>query len=159
MSDSQDTPNDTGKDAGRHTPQDTAAAPHDAERDTASAETPRVRPASAPVDAADMADISRVMVTKAKDGDTRAAEVARKTWRWPQQAVRLALPPVTGAASLAEAHAAVIATARRARRSISRPCWNTAGARSRPSRSSGRSRSSMPSGARLPRTRSVGASD
>src|SRR4051794_29085965 len=111
MSDPQDTLKDTGKDTG--------TAPQDAERDAAPIETARAKPAGQPVaatgqpvDAADMADICRVMVAKAKDGDTQAAEVARKTWRWPPpQAVRIELPPVTGAASLAEAHAAVIATA------------------------------------------------
>jgi hypothetical protein len=75
------------------------------------APNPPARAAGEPIDAADMAEIARVVVAKAKDGDMKAAEVARKTWRWPQQAVRLELPPVTGAASLAEAHAAVIATA------------------------------------------------
>ncbi|MBN9086375.1 MAG: hypothetical protein J0J01_05665 [Reyranella sp.] len=95
----------------KDTPKDTGAAPQETGRDTAPIETVRVKPAGEPVDAADMAEIGRVMVAKAKNGDTRAAEVARKTWRWPQQAVRIDLPPVTGAASLAEAHAAVIATA------------------------------------------------
>ena len=90
---------------------DTAAEPQDTGRDAAPLSTVRVRPAGEPVDAADMAEIGRVMVAKAKEGDTQAAEVARKTWRWPQPAVRLDLPPVTGAASLAEAHAAVIAAA------------------------------------------------
>ena len=77
-------------------------------------ETPqgaRATTASEPVDAADMADIARVVVARAKDGDMRAAEVARKTWRWPQPAVWIDLPPVSDAASLAQAHAAVIATA------------------------------------------------
>lgn len=75
------------------------------------AQAARARPAGEPVDATDMADIGRVVVAKAKNGDMKAAEVARKTWRWPQQAVRLELPPVTDAASLAKAHGAVIATA------------------------------------------------
>jgi hypothetical protein len=75
-------------------------------------EPARARPAGEPIDAADMTDISRVVVAKAKDGDMKAAEVARKTWRWPQQlGARLELPPVTDAASLARAHGAVIATA------------------------------------------------
>jgi hypothetical protein len=69
------------------------------------------KPVGEPIDAADMADIGRVVVAKAKEGDMKAAEVARKTWRWPQTAVHLDLPPVTDAASLAAAHAAVIAAA------------------------------------------------
>jgi hypothetical protein len=95
-------------------PQDTAAAkPPEAPPDTPQAAPQPVpaKPAGEPIDAADMAGIARVVVGKAKDGDMRAAEVARKTWRWPQQAVRLELPPVSDAASLAEAHGAVIATA------------------------------------------------
>lgn len=102
-------------------PQDTAAkppeapqeAPPDASPDAPQAEAPTepVPPAREPVDTADMTGIGRVMVAKAKEGDTKAAEVARKTWRWPQQAVRLVLPPVSDAASLAVAHGAVIATA------------------------------------------------
>jgi len=69
------------------------------------------KPPGEPIDAADMADIGRVVVAQAKGGDMRAAEVARKTWRWPQPAVHVDLPPVTDAASLAAAHAAVIAAA------------------------------------------------
>jgi hypothetical protein len=64
-----------------------------------------------PIDAADMAEIARVVVAKAKEGDMKAAEVARKTWRWPQPAAQVDLPPVTDPASLAAAHAAVIAAA------------------------------------------------
>jgi len=71
--------------------------------------TAPAKPAGEPIDAADMAEVARVVVARAKDGDMRAAEVARKTWRWPQ--VRLDLPPVSDAASLAHAHATVIATA------------------------------------------------
>jgi hypothetical protein len=103
MSDARETataPQGAGQEAGQDAGQ--AAAP---------IETGRARPAGAPVDMADMADIGRVMVAKAKGGDVQAAEFARKTWRWPQQVVRLDLPPVTGTASLAEAHAAVIAKA------------------------------------------------
>lgn len=70
------------------------------------------KPAGQPIDAADMADIGRVVVAQAKGGDMRAAEVARKTWRWPPRAVRIDnLPPVTDPASLAAAHAEVIAAA------------------------------------------------
>jgi hypothetical protein len=83
------------------------AEPHDA----ASTQPARARPAREPIDAADMAEIARVVVARAKDGDMKAAEVARKTWRWPQPAVCIDLPPVTDAASLAQAHAAVIAEA------------------------------------------------
>jgi len=74
--------------------------------------TAPAKPAGEPIDAADMTEIARVVVARAKDGDMKAAEVARKTWRWPQQAVRLnGLPPVTDATSLAQAHAEVIAAA------------------------------------------------
>jgi hypothetical protein len=69
------------------------------------------KPPGEPIDATDMAEIARVVVAQAKDGDMKAAEVARKTWRWPQPAVHVDLPPVTDAASLAAAHAAVIAAA------------------------------------------------
>jgi hypothetical protein len=74
-------------------------------------QTGRAKPAGEPIDAVDMAEIARVVVAKAKDGDMKAAEVARKTWRWPQPAVQVDLPPVTDPASLAAAHAAVIAAA------------------------------------------------
>ena len=77
----------------------------------AAIEPARAKPTREPIDAADMAEIARVVVARARDGDMRAAEVARKTWRWPQQSVLLDLPPVGDAASLARAHAAVIAAA------------------------------------------------
>lgn len=94
-------------------PTDAAAKPQEAPQDAAQGapQTVPAKPAGEPIDAADMAEIARVVVAKAKDGDMKAAEVARKTWRWPQPTVRLALPPVTDAASLAQAHGAVIATA------------------------------------------------
>ena len=92
-------------------PQETSAETQDTAQDAAPAEIVRKKPAGEPIDAADMAGIARVVVARAKDGDMKAAEVARKTWRWPQQAVHIDLPPVTDAASLAEAHGAVIATA------------------------------------------------
>ena len=70
------------------------------------------KPAGEPVDAADMAQIGRVVVAKAKDGDMKAAEVAYKIRRWQPPEVRLDdLPPVGDAASLAAAHAKVIAAA------------------------------------------------
>lgn len=95
MSDSDDTP----------TPLAAPAPPQ------ATAPAVPAKPVGEPIDAADMADIGRVVVAKAKEGDMKAAEVARKTWRWPQTAVHLDLPPVTDAASLAAAHAVVIAAA------------------------------------------------
>jgi hypothetical protein len=106
MSDSSDTAT-TPQEARQEARQETR---QEAGQDAAPAGTGRARPAGTPVDTADMADIGRVMVARAKDGDVQAAEFARKTWGWPQP-VRLDLPPVTGAASLAAAHAVVIATA------------------------------------------------
>jgi len=112
MSNPQETPKDTRQETPADSPKKTATAPQQAGQDAPPSEPVRARPAAPPVAAADMAEICRVMVAKAKDGDTQAAEVVRKTWRWPPpQAVQIALPPVTGAASLAEAHAAVIAMA------------------------------------------------
>ena len=106
-------------------PQDTAAkppealqeapqvAPPDASPDAPQAEAPAepVPPARDPVDTADMTGIGRKMVALAKDGNTKAAEVARKTGRWAQQAGRSVTPPVSGAASVAEADGAVVADA------------------------------------------------
>ena len=70
------------------------------------------KPAGEPIGAADMADVARVVVAKAKDGDMKAAEVAYKIRRWQPPEVRLDdLPSVGDAASLAEAHAKVIAAA------------------------------------------------
>jgi hypothetical protein len=97
-------PNDTTEPQGAP-PNEPQAAPQTAPQAL------RAKPAGEPVDAADMADIARVVVAKAKDGDMKAAEVARKTWRWPQPVVWIDLPPVSDAASLARAHAEVIAAA------------------------------------------------
>ena len=70
------------------------------------------KPAREPIDATDMVDIGRVVVAKAKDGVMKAAEVAYKIRRYQPPEVRLDdLPPVSDAASLAEAHAKVIAAA------------------------------------------------
>jgi hypothetical protein len=70
------------------------------------------KPAGEPIDAADMAAVARVVVAKAKDGDMKAAEVAYKIRRWqPPEAQLDDLPSVGDAASLAEAHAKVIAAA------------------------------------------------
>jgi len=88
-------------------PNDTSSQP----QDVAPIEPVRAKPAREPIDTTDMAEIARVVVAQAKGGDMKAAEVARKTWRWPQLAVCIDLPPVGDAASLAKAHAAVIAEA------------------------------------------------
>jgi hypothetical protein len=69
------------------------------------------RPPGEPIDAADMAEIARIVMAKAREGDMKAAELVRKLWRWARPAVHIDLPPVTDAASLAEAHAPVIAAA------------------------------------------------
>lgn len=70
------------------------------------------KPTREPIDASDMMDIGRVVVAKAKDGGMKAAEVACKIRRWqPPQARLDDLPSVSDAASLAEAHAKVIAAA------------------------------------------------
>ncbi len=91
-------------------PDDTPLTPQEGPQDDAG-QTERAKSAGEPIDAADMAEIARVVVARAKEGDMKAAEVARKTWRWPQPAVQVDLPPVTDPASLAAAHAAVIAAA------------------------------------------------
>ena len=75
-------------------------------------------PAEAPLEtpletlaAEDFAEVQRVTLGKAKGGDMPAAAIVERMWRRRDRPVVLDLPAVTDAASLAEAHARVIAAA------------------------------------------------
>jgi hypothetical protein len=59
-----------------------------------------------PIGAHDIAEVARAMVDKAKTGDPRAAEVARRIWA--RQPVRLDLPPIDDLAGIARAQLEVI---------------------------------------------------
>src|SRR5436190_16999587 len=73
--------------------------------------TRKARPAHpmGAVAASDMADVQRVALAKAKDGDVRAMAIIERMWR--DRPVVIDLPPVTGAESLAEAQSQVFALA------------------------------------------------
>ena len=59
----------------------------------------------------DMAEIQRVAVREAKQGDMRAVAIVERMWRRRRRTVTIDLPPVDDAGGLAAAQAAVIATA------------------------------------------------
>jgi hypothetical protein len=58
-----------------------------------------------------MAEIWKVVTDEAKGRDMRAATVAERMWRRRRLAVRLDLPPITDAASIAHGQAEVFAQA------------------------------------------------
>ena len=59
----------------------------------------------------DMAVMERIAADKGKQGDLGAIEISRRIKQGRARTVRLDLPAMTGAASIAEAQAAVIAAA------------------------------------------------
>jgi len=59
--------------------------------------------------ASDMADVQRVALAKAKDGDVRAMAIIERMWR--DRPVVIDLPAIAGAESLAEGQSRVIALA------------------------------------------------
>jgi hypothetical protein len=63
-------------------------------------------PVAAPIGAQDIVEVARAMVDKAKTGDARAAEVARRIWA--RQPVRIDLPPIDDLAGIARAQLEVI---------------------------------------------------
>jgi hypothetical protein len=64
--------------------------------------------------AAEMEDVQRVVLEKAKQGNMQAAAIAERIWRRrPARPVRVKLPPVNDASGLAAAQAQVIALAAR----------------------------------------------
>ena len=59
----------------------------------------------------DMADVMRMAVAKAKEGDARLIRLVELHWRRRDRPIALDLPAVVDARSLAEAHARVIEAA------------------------------------------------
>ena len=59
----------------------------------------------------DMADVMRMAVAKAKEGDARLIRLVELHWRRRDRPIALDLPAVVDAKSLAEAHARVIEAA------------------------------------------------
>jgi len=72
-----------------------------------------IRPTTAaaidPIDLEDMREIWRAVATAAKAGDMRAAEIARRWWRFRQRMLHLALAPIEDAAGVARAQAQLLA--------------------------------------------------
>jgi hypothetical protein len=62
-----------------------------------------------PIDPADMRAIWQAVVKAAIGGDMKAAEVARRWWRFRQRALRLDLAPVDDAAGVTRAQAQLLA--------------------------------------------------
>jgi hypothetical protein len=68
-----------------------------------------VRGASAALTAQDMAEVMRRMMRRVRQDDPTAMHAIERHWRLSARPVRLDLPPITDAKSVAEAQARVIA--------------------------------------------------